>query len=86
MAAYLHGHGSTFRGGGGVLPLSYPGPVAMYAIMYREDHKVVRLFANKKNFFNNRWNLNLRCPGETSDTYLTIDQKFIGVVITETKM
>jgi hypothetical protein len=54
--------------------------------MYREDHKVVRLFANKKNFFNNRWNLNLRCPGETSDTYLTIDQKFIGVVITETKM
>jgi hypothetical protein len=54
--------------------------------MYREDHKVVRLFANKKNFFYNRWNLNLRFPGETSDTYLTIDQKFIGVVSTETEI
>jgi hypothetical protein len=34
------------------------------------------------------WNLNLRCPGETSDTYLTIaiDQKFIGVVSTETEI
>jgi hypothetical protein len=52
---------------------------------YREDHKVVRLFANKKNFFNNRWNLK-RCPGETSYTYLTIDQKFIGVVSTETEI
>jgi hypothetical protein len=27
----------------------------------------------------------LRCPGETSDTYLTIDQKFISVVSTETE-
>jgi hypothetical protein len=54
--------------------------------LYREDHKVVRLFANKKNVFNNRWYLNLRCPGETSDTYLTIDQKFIGVVSTETEI
>jgi hypothetical protein len=53
---------------------------------YREDHKVVPLFANKKNFFNNRGNLNLRCPGETSNTYLTIDQKFIGVVRTETEI
>jgi hypothetical protein len=46
----------------------------------------VRLFANKKPFFNNRWNLNKRCPGETSDTYLTIDQKFIGVVSTNTEI
>jgi hypothetical protein len=37
----------------------------------------------KNRFLNNRWNLNLRCPGETLDTYLTIDQKFIGVVSTE---
>jgi hypothetical protein len=27
-----------------------------------------------KNFFNNRRNLNLRCPGETSDTYLSLDK------------
>jgi hypothetical protein len=48
--------------------------------------KVSGLGANKKNFFNNRGNLNFRCLGERQVSYLPIDQKFIGVVSTETEI
>jgi hypothetical protein len=39
-----------------------------------------------KNFFNNRGNLNFWCLGEGQVSYLSIDQKFIGVVSTETEI
>jgi hypothetical protein len=39
------------------------------------------LFKRKKKLFSRvKYDNMIRCPGETSDTYLTIDQKFIGVV------
>jgi hypothetical protein len=68
-------------------------------LVFFGSQEAVKKFGPKIDFFvvwtshisgiptvNNRWNLNLRCPGETSDTYLTIDQKFIGVVSTETEI
>jgi hypothetical protein len=39
-----------------------------------------------KNYFNNRGNLNFRCRGERQVSYVPIDQKFIGVVSTETEI
>jgi hypothetical protein len=49
-------------------------------------HKVSGLGANKRNFFNNRGNLNFRCLGERQVSYQPVDQKFIGVVSTETEI
>jgi hypothetical protein len=54
-----------------------------FSKVYREDHKIVAFFANKKPFL---IIADLRFPGETSDTYLTIDQKFIGAVSTKTEI
>jgi hypothetical protein len=39
-----------------------------------------------KNFFNKRGNFNFWCLGEGQVSYLPIDQKFIGVVSTETEI
>jgi hypothetical protein len=54
--------------------------------MYRGFPIKFRGWGPIKNFFNNWGNLNFRCVGERQVSYIPIDQKFIGVVSTETEI